>query len=113
MKQDKSKVAQPFISLLLLIACLGILSLFNSRLDVWGLQTKPIEPFSEILLSGAVSKAPLPGSIINDSIIAKDSMAFAMRRLDPTNIVDFKKGKINWQQIKDHLINLRLAVFMT
>jgi hypothetical protein len=90
MTQVKNKAFQPFLTLLLVLVVLVVVSLFETKLDVFGFQTKEISPFSDILLKGAVKNAPLPTSVITDSMIAKDSSEFALRQLDPTNIVDFQ-----------------------
>jgi hypothetical protein len=66
-----------------------LLSQVETSFTIAGLKTKRIEPLSEIIRKGSVKKVPLTGLVINDSIIAKDSTAFARRFMDSSNIYDF------------------------
>lgn len=65
------------------------LSLFPNQFNLFGFNTKKIAPLADILAKGVVKKVPLPGVVLTDSIIATDSIAFAKRQVDSTNIVDF------------------------
>jgi hypothetical protein len=65
------------------------LSQYETSVTVAGIKTKSIEPLSEILKKGVLRKAPTTKLFISDSIIAKDSAAFALRFMDSSNIYDF------------------------
>ncbi|MBK7183109.1 MAG: hypothetical protein IPH89_09305 [Bacteroidetes bacterium] len=87
---SNNKHAQPFIMVLSVTVILIVLSLFNTKWNLFGFETKKIEPIADILSKAALKKAPLPDFIVNDSIIAKDSTAVALRKVDPANILDFE-----------------------
>ncbi len=87
---EKNKIWQPFTILLVATSVLVCLSLFfSSEFNLFGFQTKKVSLLGDILVKGAVKNVPLPSLIVNDSIIIKDSVAFAQRKADPANILDF------------------------
>ena len=87
---EKNKIWQPLIMLLSVTTVLLIFSFFvSSEFEKLGYKTKKIALFEYITLKGAIKKVPLPELIVNDSIISKDSIAFAQRKEDPSNILDF------------------------
>jgi hypothetical protein len=87
---DKNKLSQPFIMVLVTIVVLLVVSKFNTQTTVLGYETKKVDPLADVILKNVVKKVPLPSRIINDSIIAKDNTAFVLRQIDSTNIVDFE-----------------------
>jgi hypothetical protein len=89
--EDKNRKTQPFFIVLFAIVVIVVVSLFDSKLFLYGYQTEKVDLFSDILLIGAVKKVPLPEPFINDSVLINDSTAFVLRNQDPTNIIDFKK----------------------
>jgi hypothetical protein len=86
---EKNRLVEPFILVLCVTAILLILSQFNTEWDIAGTRAKKIDPLSDITLKGVLKKSPLPGFIVNDSIIMQDSAAFALRQTDSSNIFDF------------------------
>ena len=67
-----------------------VVSQFNNQFTLLGFKTKKVEPFADILLKGVVKKFPMTYPVITDSIIARDSTAFASRQTDSSNIFDFE-----------------------
>src|ERR1043165_7536596 len=86
---EKNRHSQPFIMVLAVTIVLLALSQFDTSISIAGLKTKRIEPIADILRKGAFKKVPMTNPVINDSIIAKDSAAFALRFMDSSNIYDF------------------------
>lgn len=86
---DNNRHSQPFIMVLAVTIVLIVASQFTTEFKVFGYSAKKVDPFDDIVLKGKAKFVPLPGPVVNDSIIAKDSTAVAVRSLDPTNIVDF------------------------
>lgn len=86
---EKNRHSQPFIMVLSVTVILLVLSLFPTDVSLLGYHSKKIAPLGDIVLQGKAKLVPLPQPIINDSIIAKDSTAFAVRAADPANILDF------------------------
>lgn len=87
---EKNRLVQPFTMVFSVTAILLVLSLLNTEFSVFDYKTKKIDPLGDIILKGAVKKTPLPGIALNDSLIAKDSTALALRQSDPANIFDFE-----------------------
>ncbi|MFL5763054.1 MAG: hypothetical protein ACJ77K_03870 [Bacteroidia bacterium] len=86
---QNNRHSQPFIMVLAVTVVLLLLSQVETSVTVAGLKTKPIEPLADIMERGVLKKVPLTKYVINDSIIAKDSAAFALRFMDSSNIFDF------------------------
>jgi len=65
------------------------LSQIRTDFNLFGYRAKKVAPLGDIVLKGKAKIVPLPQLIVNDSIIAKDSSAVAVRAADPANILDF------------------------
>jgi hypothetical protein len=87
---NKNSHAQPFIMVLSVTVILLVVSLFDNQFILFGNKTKKVDPLADILLKGVLKKVPLTHPVITDSIIAKDSTAFAQRQTDSSNIFDFE-----------------------
>ncbi len=87
---DKNRHLQPFIMVFTITIVLLVLSQFNTEFTIAGYKTKKVAPLSDIQLTGSLKKVPLTHPLITDSIIAKDSTAFALRQVDSSNIFDFE-----------------------
>lgn len=87
---DKNRHSQPFIMVLVVTIVLLVLSQLNTQFTLADFKTKKIDPLSDILQKGIFKKVPLTHTVITDSIIAKDSTAFALRQTDSSNIFDFE-----------------------
>jgi hypothetical protein len=87
---DKNKHSQPFIMVLSAAIALLVASQFNTKFNLFGFQTKKIDPLSEIISKGKYKVVPLTKIIITDSIIVKDSADFVSRQVDTSNIYDFE-----------------------
>ena len=74
---------------------LFVFSQLNIQFEAWGIKTKKIALLSDIQLKGKAKRVPLPGIIITDSIIVKDSVAVALREADPINIFDFGSDSVS------------------
>lgn len=92
---EKNRHSQPFVMVLSVTIILLALSQLNTQFDLFGYSTKKVAPLGDIVLKGKAKLVPLPQPIINDSIIAKDSAAFAVRAADPANILDFGNDSIS------------------
>ena len=88
---NHNRNSQPFIMVFSITILLLILSEFNSEFTVFGYKTKKVSPLGDILQNGLFKKAAISYKAINDSIIAKDSAAFALRQTDSSNIFDFEE----------------------
>jgi len=87
---QQNKITQPFLMLISVVLLLLAASFFvSTEIEVFGFKTKKISLLDDILLKGALKKAPLLTVAVTDSVIAKDSVAFAMRQTDPANILDY------------------------
>lgn len=64
-------------------------SQYNTEYQLPGYKAKKVSPLADILETGKLKKAPLPAIMVNDSIIRKDSVAYARRDADSSNIIDF------------------------
>jgi hypothetical protein len=85
-----NKINHPFLMLLSVTALLLAASIFfSTEIEVFGFKTKKISLLDDILLKGALKKSPILAVAVTDSVIAKDSTAFAMRQKDPANILDY------------------------
>jgi len=91
---NKNRLAQPFIMVLVVTIVLLVASQFNSEIKLFGFKTKKMDPLSDIILKGKVKNIPLPQQIVTDSIIAKDSTEFVKRLTVPSNIYDFEQDSI-------------------
>lgn len=87
---DKNRHLQPFVMVFTITIVLLVLSQFNTEFTIAGYKTKKVAPLADILQKGALKKVPMTYPIITDSIIAKDSVAFALRQTDSSNIFDFQ-----------------------
>lgn len=87
---EKNRLVQPFVMVFSVTAILLVLSQLNTEFSFAGYQTKKIDPLGDIILKGVVKRSPLPGIVVNDSIIAKDSTDYALRQTDSSNIYDFE-----------------------
>lgn len=87
---DKNRHSQPFVMVITITIILLVLSQFNTEFTIAGYKTKKVSPLADILQKGALKKVPLTHGVITDSIIAKDSAAFALRQTDSSNIFDFQ-----------------------
>jgi len=87
---DKNRHSQPFIMVFTITIALLVLSQFNTEFTIAGHKTKKVAPLADILQKGVFKKVPLMHRVITDSIIAKDSTAFALRQIDSSNIFDFE-----------------------
>ncbi|MCW3101997.1 MAG: hypothetical protein JWO09_437 [Bacteroidetes bacterium] len=66
-----------------------VLSQFSTEFNLFGHKTKKVDPLGDIILKGKAKNFPLSVIVVNDSVIAKDSTAVAVRTTDPANIIDF------------------------
>lgn len=85
---DKNRHSQPFIMVMTITIVLLALSQFNTEFIFADYKTKKVAPLSDILQKGTLKKVPLTHSVITDSIIAKDSTDYALRKTDSSNIFD-------------------------
>lgn len=114
-----NKHSQPFIMVLIATVILLVLSQFKTELNIFNYHSKKIDPLGDIILKGKSKFVPLPGIIVTDSIISKDSVSFVVRDTDPSNILDFKNdstsalthffGALN--KIKQGKKKVRIAYF--
>ena len=86
---EKNVSSQPFFYVLCIAVVLVALSFINIEFGLPGFQVKNVEPFSDILLKGAVKNVPLPEPIINDSILAKENEYFEVKEIGRQDIIDF------------------------
>jgi len=84
-----NKISQTVWSIVLVTAILLLFSFSNSEMNLFGYKTKKINLLSDIISFGELKKVPLPSFVVNDSIIAKDSVWIALRNSDAANILDF------------------------
>jgi hypothetical protein len=84
-----NRLVQPFLMLFCVTAVLLVLSQVDTEKSIAGYKTKKVAPLDDILAKGQLKIVPLPGIAVNDSVIVKDSAAFALRLADSSNIVDF------------------------
>jgi hypothetical protein len=115
----KNRHSQPFVMVLIVTVILLGLSIINTEFKISGFHSKKIALLNDIILKEKVKHVPLPQIIINDSIIAKDSTALAVRAIDPSNILDFNSdstsalahffGALN--EIKKQKRKVRIAYF--
>ncbi len=68
---------------------LFVLSQFKTEFNVLGYQAKKVAPLADILQKGKLKNVPLPQHVVTDSIISKDSVAYAKRDADSSNIINF------------------------
>ena len=116
---NNNKHSQPFIMVLVAVIMLLIASQFDTKFNAFGFQSKKIEPLSEIISKGKYKVVPLPGFVITDSIIKKDSTAFALRQVDTSNIHDFEHDSTSalshfflaLNELKLHKRKTRIAYF--
>ncbi len=87
---EKNRHSQPFVMVLAVTIVLLVVSQFNTQLKVLGFETKKIEPITDIIQKGKAKNVPLPGLIVSDSIISKDSSEYALRQMDVSNIFDYE-----------------------
>jgi hypothetical protein len=116
---SKNRHSQPFIIVLIVTVILLAASQLKTEYKVLGIHTKKVDLFDDILLKEKVKLVPLSRIIINDSIIAKDTTALAIRAKDPSNILDFQNdsssglahffGALN--AIKKEKKKIRIAYF--
>lgn len=66
-----------------------VLSQFRTEFTLFGHKTKKVDPLGDVILKGKAKNFPLSVIVVNDSLIAKDSTAVAIRTTDPANIIDF------------------------
>ncbi|HEX8515589.1 MAG TPA: hypothetical protein VF868_05270 [Bacteroidia bacterium] len=114
-----NRLSQPFIMVLAVSGALLVLSQLNTEFNLYGFKTKKVDPLGDVILKGKAKHVPLPGKVLHDSIIAKDSTAVAARSADPTNIIDFVNdsssalvhffGALN--EIKKEKRKVRIAYF--
>ena len=116
---EKNRNSQPFIMVFCFTVILIGLSQFPTETNLFGYQTKKIAPLSDIALSDEAKNVPLPHAIVNKAVKAKDSAAIALREIDPTNIVDYKKDSVTTlayffkalNELKKHKRKVRIAYF--
>jgi hypothetical protein len=89
---DKSRHSQPFIIVIAVTVILLILSQFNTKLSIAGFETKPIEPFSDIVSSSVGVEVTDSSLAVNDSLALLDSIALAesLIPIDSSNILDYR-----------------------
>src|SRR5688500_5808036 len=85
---EHNRHSQPFIMVLAVTLVLLVLSQVSTEFNILGFKAKKVDPLGDVLLKGKVKLAPLSVKVVNDSIIAKDSTAIAIRSIDPANIID-------------------------
>ena len=116
---EKNRNSQPFIMVFCVTVIMIGLSQFSTETYLFGYQTKKISPLSDIILIGEAKKVPLPYAIVNNALKAKDSAAIALREIDPSNIVDFKKDSVTTlayffkalNELKKHKRKVRIGYF--
>ncbi|MCW3083073.1 MAG: hypothetical protein JWP12_439 [Bacteroidetes bacterium] len=86
---EKNRHSQPFIMVLATAVILFVLSQFKTEFNVLGYQAKKVAPLADVLEKGKLKNVPLPQQVVTDSIISKDSVAFAKRDADSSNIINF------------------------
>lgn len=104
---------------LIVTVILLVLSRLNTEYKIKGVQMKEVDLLDDITLKEKVKYIPLPTIIVNDSIIAKDSTALAVRATDPSSIFDFKQDSTSalvpffnaLNQIKKQKRKVRIAYF--
>ena len=116
---ENNQHSQPFVMVLFAALVLLVASQFNTKFNVFGFETKKIEPLSDIISKGKYKVVPLPKIVVNDSIIAKDSTDYAIRQVDTSNIYDFEHDSTSalanffhsLNEIKLHKHKARIAYF--
>ena len=88
----KNRHAQPFTMVLIVTIVLLIASQVDTKLNIFGFETKKVEPLSDILFKEKVEKKTVPELIAVDSIITKDSVGLVVDHIpaNTPNIIDFK-----------------------
>lgn len=86
---DKNKLYQPFVMILVATVLLLVASQFHTETLLLDYKTKKIDIFTEVIEKEKAKMVPLPIKILTDSIIEEDSVAFALRKLNSSNIFDF------------------------
>ena len=87
---SSNKLYQSLILLLSVTIIFVVLSTVDISFELLGTKTKKINLLSDVLSQGILKVVPMPNILLTDSIIAKDSIAFAIRKKDPSNILDFE-----------------------
>jgi hypothetical protein len=96
-----------------------VLSQVPTEFKLSGFSAKKVDPLGDIVMKGKVKHVPMPGVVLNDSIISKDKAAVAMRSSDPANILDFRQDSLSGlahffgslNEIKTKKKKVRIAYF--
>ena len=72
--KEKNRHSQPFIMVLIVTIILLFASLINTKINLFGFETKKADLLSDIQLIKKEIKDTLPVLIAKDSIVSKDSI---------------------------------------
>jgi len=88
---EKNKHSQPFVMVLIVTILLLGASLVNTKINIFGFETKKAELLSDILLKREVEKDSIPVLIASDSTISKDKVKIILSSsiINSSNIIDY------------------------
>jgi hypothetical protein len=89
---DKNRHSQPFAMVLIVTIVLLVASKMNTQLNLFGFETKKVDPLSDIQSIKKIKTDSLSELVAADSTVTTDSMKVTVHNYskDSANIVDFK-----------------------